>query len=107
MGLFDKFIEAASSIVPGGPELVGGGQELLDDVTPLVDEVLPEFDPTSDGAEYGDEVRFAGDVILNVVTEGGAGTAFSDSSEGIEELNDATGNAFTAENIGDAISGSF
>jgi|GEM_PF-6472652 len=89
MGIFDDVVKAATSFVPGGEE--------------IVDEVLPEFDPTSDSAEYGDEVGFAGDAILNVFTDGAAGTAFSDGAEGIEELNDATDNAFTAGNIGDAI----
>ena len=45
-----------------------------------------------------------GDVVLNVVTGGGAGTAFSDGAEGIETLNEFSDNAFTAENIGDAAS---
>lgn len=92
MGIFDDIVKTATSFIPGGEE--------------LVDEVLPEFDATSD-AEYSDEVRFAGDAVLNVLTDGATGTAFSDGAEGIEELNDVTDNAFTAENIGDVIGGFF
>ena len=93
MGIFDDAVKATTSFIPGGEE--------------MVDEVLPEFDPTSDSAEYGDEVSFAGDAILNVLTDGAAGTAFSDGAEGIKELNNATNNAFTAENIGNVIGGLF
>lgn len=93
MGIFDDVVNAATSFIPGGEE--------------IVDEVLPEFDPTSDSAEYGNEVRFVGDAVLNVLTDGAAGSAFSDGAEGIEELNDATDNAFTAESIGDVIGGLF
>jgi hypothetical protein len=67
-------------------------------------DVVTEFDPTNPDAEFRDEVRMAGDIGLNFVTDGAAGTAFSDGAEGIETANDFSDNAFTAENIGDAAS---
>lgn len=65
----------------------------------VVDGMMPEFDPTNPDADYGDVVRAGGDVILNAVTGGAAGNAFSQGAQGIEDLNEFTDNAFTAESI--------
>lgn len=67
------------------------------------DELLPEFDPTNPDADYGDVVRVGGDAILNAVTFGSAGNAFSEASQGIESLNEFTDNAFTAESLEEAV----
>ncbi|NEU72561.1 hypothetical protein PI95_008255 [Hassallia byssoidea VB512170] len=67
-------------------------------------EGLTEIDPTNPDAEFGEETRIFGDVVLNVATEGASGTAFSDGSEFIQDLNDVTDNTFTLNNIEDVIS---
>ena len=77
MGLFDGFQKAV--------EAVSGG--------------LSEFDPTSPTADNADLVRFGGDAVLNIVTDGAAGNAFSEGSQLIQDINEITDNTFTAENI--------
>ena len=103
MGLFDEVIKMASSIVPGSEEILEQAPDLLDTAGEYIEQESPAFDPTCESAEYGEEVQFAGDFVANVVTEGGAGTIFSDACDGIATLNEATDNAFTAESIGDAL----
>lgn len=107
MGWSDAFkavsnvVNAVNSVGEVVPDEI---QNLEIEVPEDVLEVVTEFDPTNPDAEFRDEVRMGGDLLLNVVTEGGAGTAFSDGAEGIETLNEFSDNAFTAENIGDAAS---
>lgn len=67
----------------------------------IVDEIMPEFDPTNPDADYGEVVRVGGDAAINALTGGAAGNAFSQASQGIEDLNELTDNTFTAENIGE------
>jgi hypothetical protein len=81
MGLFDGFQKAV--------EAVSGG--------------LSEFDPTSPTADNADLVRVGGDAVLNIITEGAAGNAFSEGSQIIQDINEITDNAFTAENIGETV----
>jgi hypothetical protein len=104
MGFFDSFKEVAKVVNPIQEIIPNELQNLEVEIPEDVLEVVTEFDPTNPDAEFRDEVRMGGDVVLNVVTEGGAGTAFSDGAEGVETLNEFSDNAFTAENIGDAAS---
>jgi hypothetical protein len=112
MGIFDAFkevVNAVSSVEEVIPDEIQNLVEVPEDINDLLDsnsigDVLSEFDPTNPDAVFRDEVRILGDVGANIVTAGGAGTAFSDGAEGIETLNEFSDNAFTAENIGDAAS---
>jgi len=103
MGWSDAFKAVAKAVNLVGEVIPDEIQNLEIEVPEDILEVATEFDPTNPDAEFRDEVRMAGDLGLNIVT-GGAGTAFSDSAEGIETANDFSDNAFTAENIGDAAS---
>jgi len=100
MSLFDTFKEVIKVVQPV-QEII---PDELGDIVEVPEDILTEFDPTNPDAEFRDEVRMGGDVFLNVVTDGAAGTAFSDGAEGIETLNEFSDNTFTAENIGDAVS---
>jgi hypothetical protein len=71
-------------------------------VNSAIDGMIPEFDPTNPDADYGDMVRVGGDAALNAITGGAAGNIFSQGSQGIEDLNEFTDNAFTAESLGEA-----
>ena len=104
MVFFDAFKEVAKAVNPVAEVIPDEIQNLGIEVPEDLLEVVTEFDPTNPDAEFRDEVRMGGDMVLNVVTEGGAGTAFSDGAEGVETLNEFSDNAFTAENIGDAAS---
>lgn len=67
----------------------------------FVDEVLPEFDPTDPNASFGSDTQAAGEAIVTTVI-GDAGSGwFSTVTEGIGDLNQATDNAFTVNNIGE------
>lgn len=65
---------------------------------------LAEIDPTNPDAEYDHYIRTGGDGVLNYVTEGQAGTAFSDASQGIQDLHELTNNTFTLNNLRDTLS---
>lgn len=68
-----------------------------------LNENLTEIDPTNPDAEFGEETQILGDLVLNVATDGASGTAFSDGSEFIQDLNGATNNTFTLNNIEDFV----
>lgn len=104
MGWSDAFKAVAKAVNPVGEVIPDEIQNLEIEVPEDLLEVVTEFDPTNPDAEFRDEVRMGGDVVLNVVTDGATGTAFSDGTEGIETANDFSDNAFTAESIGDAAS---
>ena len=107
MGWSDAFkavSNAVNAVNSAGEAISEEVQNLEVEVPEDILAVVTEFDPTNPDAEFRDEVRMGGDVVLNVVTEGGAGTAFSDGAEGIETLNEFSDNAFTAENIEDTAS---
>ncbi|NJK51131.1 hypothetical protein HC931_26210 [Candidatus Gracilibacteria bacterium] len=72
-------------------------------VNNVIDEMMPEFDPTNPDADYGDAVRVSGDAVLNAVSSGAAGNAFSQVSQGIEDLNELTNNALTTNNIAETV----
>lgn len=74
-------------------------------VSDAIHQAAPEFDPTSPTADYGDEVRVGGDAVLNIVTEGAAGNAFSEGSQLIQDVNEISNNAFTVDNIGETAEG--
>lgn len=69
------------------------------DIASPVTDMATEFDPTNPDANYSQVTRTAGDIAANVVMRGTAGTAFSDASQGIQDLNEATDNTFTTNNI--------
>jgi hypothetical protein len=113
MGFFDSFKEVVKAVQPVQEIIPDELQDIVVEVpediedildSESIDDVITEFDPTNPDAEFRDEVRMGGDMLLNVVTEGGAGTVFSDGAEGIETLNEFSDDAFTTENIGDAAS---
>jgi YD repeat-containing protein len=69
-----------------------------------VGEILPELDPTSPHAALGTVTRTAGDTALSMF--GAPPGTFTAASQGIQELNSHTGNAFTLNNIRAELSGS-
>ncbi len=69
-----------------------------------LNEGLTEIDPTNPDADYGEVTRLAGDATLNYITNGAAGTAFSDGSQFIQDANEVTDNTFTVNNIEDMTS---
>jgi hypothetical protein len=77
----------------------------LKSVSDSIDQSAPEFDPTSPTADYGEEIRTVGDAVLNIVTEGAAGNAFSESSQLIQDINEISNNAFAVDNIGETAKG--
>ncbi len=85
MGIFDDPLSYVQDVVDVG------------DIDPA------DFDPSDPNAEYGEEIGMGGDFIANVVTEGGAGTLFSDGAQALGEFHELTGNIFTANNIEDTI----
>jgi len=83
MGLFDRI------------------KKVAEEVTEQATEVLPEFDPTSPSATYGQVTQAAGEAVVTVATDGAGSGLFSTVTNGIGDLNQATDNAFTVNNIGE------
>lgn len=72
---------------------------ILDDLS----DGFAKLDPTNDKAEFADEVRKLGDATLMFLTDGASGPAFSTAAKGIGELNQATDNTLTLNNIRDEV----
>jgi hypothetical protein len=105
MGWLDDAFKQVSEIVVNTVNTVNENLLQIDPNNLAVDnQALTEIDPTNPDAEFGEETRIVGDLALNIVTEGGAGTVFSDGSEFIQDLNDVTDNTFTINNIEDIVS---
>ncbi|MBD1944373.1 hypothetical protein H6F50_18775 [Coleofasciculus sp. FACHB-712] len=78
-------------------------QDVVDVANDVGDIDLADFDLTNPNAEHGEKTGMVTDFIANIVTEGGAGTLFSDGAQALGEFHELTGNDFTANNIGDTI----